>query len=71
MTKAFQRVALGLACVLALAACAGKSEQNAADQVGGDPSLPKASNFLLPPMQVPRFTGWKEGAMPTVAPGLK
>ena len=71
MTKAFQRAALGLACVLALAACAGKSEQNAADQVGGDPSLPKASNFLLPPMQVPRFTGWKEGATPTVAPGLK
>ncbi|NII53008.1 sorbosone dehydrogenase family protein [Luteibacter sp. SG786] len=71
MTKAFPRAALALACVLALAGCAGKSEQNAADQVGGAPSLPKARNFLLPPMQVPRFTGWKEGATPTVAPGLK
>ncbi|WP_448100565.1 PQQ-dependent sugar dehydrogenase [Luteibacter jiangsuensis] len=71
MTKAFQRSALALASLLALGGCAGKSEQNAADQVGGDPSLPKARHFLLPPMQVPRFTGWKEGATPTVAPGLR
>ncbi|NID05354.1 sorbosone dehydrogenase family protein [Luteibacter jiangsuensis] len=71
MTKALKPAVLALACVLTLAGCAGKSEQNAADQVGGDPSLPKARNFLLPPMEVPRFTGWKEGATPTVAPGLK
>lgn len=71
MTNAFQSSALALASLLALAGCAGKSDQNVADQVGDDPSLPKARNFLLPPMQVPRFTGWKEGAAPTVAQGLR
>jgi glucose/arabinose dehydrogenase len=71
MTKAIRPAALAFSCVLALGACSGKSQQNPADQVGSDPSLPKARNFLLPPMQVPRYTGWKQGAAPTVAPGLK
>ncbi|MGN6480789.1 PQQ-dependent sugar dehydrogenase [Luteibacter sp.] len=71
MSKHVYRGALALACVAILGGCAEKASQSAADQSGGNPSMPKAQNFLVPPMQVPDFAGWKDGAMPTVAPGLK
>lgn len=71
MAKPIYRSALTLACVALLGACSESGTQSAADQSGGDPSLPKAKNFLVPPMQVPEFAGWKEGAAPAVAPGLK
>jgi len=71
MSKHLYRGALALACVAMLGGCAEKASQSAADQSGGNPSMPKAQNFLVPPMQVPDFAGWKDGAMPTVAPGLK
>jgi glucose/arabinose dehydrogenase len=71
MAKPIYRSALTVACMALLGACSGDGTQSAADQSGGDPSLPKAKNFLVPPMQVPEFAGWKEGAAPTVAPGLK
>ena len=71
MSKHLYRGALALACMAMLGGCAEKASQSAADQSGGNPSMPKAQNFLVPPMQVPDFAGWKDGAMPTVAPGLK
>lgn len=71
MAKPIYRSALTLACLALLGACSESGTQSAADQSGGDPSLPKAKNFLVPPMQVPEFAGWKEGAAPVVAPGLK
>lgn len=71
MDKVMLRGALFLACTTLLAACAEKASQDAAQQSGAGPSLPKAQQFLVPPMQVPDFVGWKDGAAPTVAPGLK
>jgi glucose/arabinose dehydrogenase len=71
MAKTFYRSALTLACVAILGACSEKGSQGPIDQTGSDPALPKAKNFLVPPMQVPEFAGWKQGAAPTVAPGLK
>ncbi|WP_312691453.1 sorbosone dehydrogenase family protein [Kosakonia sp.] len=40
-------------------------------QVGPDPELPSAQNFLLPPMQVPEGVPWKNGEMPKVPQGMK
>jgi glucose/arabinose dehydrogenase len=71
MAKPIYRSALTLACVALLGACSESGTQSAADQSGSDPSMPKAKNFLVPPMQVPEFAGWAQGAAPTVAPGLK
>jgi glucose/arabinose dehydrogenase len=71
MVKHLHRGALAMACIVVLGACAGKASQDPAEQSGAEPSLPKARNFLVPPMQVPEFAGWAQGAAPTVAPGLK
>lgn len=57
--------------VAVLAGCSGSASYDAAQQSGANPPLPGARNFLVPPMQVPRYQGWAEGQMPTVAPGLK
>ncbi|EFE94501.1 PQQ-dependent sugar dehydrogenase [Serratia odorifera] len=40
-------------------------------QIGPNPELPQAKNFLMPPMQVPEGVPWKAGEMPKVAEGLK
>ncbi|KJV31333.1 PQQ-dependent sugar dehydrogenase [Luteibacter yeojuensis] len=71
MSKRLACYAIAMACAALLGACDEKASQTAAQQSGGDPSLPKAQRFLVPPMQVPKYVGWKQGAMPTVAPGLK
>ena len=62
-----------LACVavLLLSACARDATLDPAQQSGGDPPLPEARNFLMPPMQVPKGVGWKPNQAPTVASGLK
>jgi len=67
--RSHRAVALAALAML-LAACSGNASFTAAQQSGGDPPLPAARNFLLPPMQVPRGVGWKHGQAPTVAPGL-
>ncbi|HEY4091703.1 MAG TPA: sorbosone dehydrogenase family protein [Luteibacter sp.] len=71
MAKHLYRSVLAMACVAILGACSEKASLDAAQQSGSDPSMPKARNFFVPPMQVPDFAGWAQGAMPTVAPGLK
>ncbi len=40
-------------------------------QVGPNPVLPEPQQYLFPPMHLARVVGWKEGEVPTVAPGLK
>jgi glucose/arabinose dehydrogenase len=62
---------LGLALLGVLAGCAPHASLQPAQQSGGAPPLPAARDFLVPPMQVPRFEGWKDGRHPTVAAGLK
>lgn len=56
---------------LTLAGCDDGATLDPMTQVGPDPQLPKAQNFLLPPMQVPEGIPWKEGETPKVAQGLK
>lgn len=64
--------ALGMALVssLLLSACDDKAKVDMSKQIGGDPLLPKAQNFLVPPMQVPDGVGWKADQAPQVAAGL-
>lgn len=71
MIRLIHRGALALALVAALGACSEKASFEPAQQSGSDPTLPSAQRFLVPPMQVPDRAGWKNGQMPTVAPGLK
>ena len=62
-------VAAGLS--LLLSACNEKAKVDLSQQVGGNPELPKAKDFLVPPMQVPDGVGWKGDAKPQVVPGLR
>ncbi|MEO7199899.1 MAG: sorbosone dehydrogenase family protein [Dokdonella sp.] len=70
MIKSMVAPAMAIAC-LTLVACSGKASLEPVQQSGGDPPLPKARNFLLPPMQVPDGVGWKADQTPSVAAGLK
>jgi glucose/arabinose dehydrogenase len=54
----------------ALAACSSDGG-DPARQYGPDPYLPDPSQYLLPPMSVPKAIGWQPGEMPTVPAGLK
>ncbi|HEX4801554.1 MAG TPA: PQQ-dependent sugar dehydrogenase, partial [Sphingomicrobium sp.] len=54
----------------AVGACSDKGG-DPARQYGPNPWLPKPTQYLLPPMSVPRAVGWKPGEAPTVAPGLR
>ncbi|GAB6197189.1 PQQ-dependent sugar dehydrogenase [Lysobacter xanthus] len=71
MTDPMRRGACALAFALLLAGCGRDASLTTAQQSGGNPPLPRARDFLLPPMQVPRGVGWADGATPTVAPGLR
>ncbi|MEN4767697.1 PQQ-dependent sugar dehydrogenase [Duffyella gerundensis] len=64
-------IAFSLSSALLLTACDNGSTLDPAKQIGANPQLPEAKNFLLPPMQVPEGVAWKAGEMPTVAEGLK
>lgn len=59
-----------LATPLVLAGCDDGAKLKPEQQIGSDPALPAAQNFLLPPMQVPEGIAWKEGETPKVAEGL-
>ena len=56
---------------LLLSACSDKAQIDLSKQLGANPTLPDAKDFLVPPMQVPKGVGWQGNAMPKVAPGLK
>jgi glucose/arabinose dehydrogenase len=64
-------LSLAAGCALLLSACSEKAKMDPAQQTGGNPTLPAAKDFLVPPMQVPEGVGWKGNAMPTVAAGLQ
>lgn len=53
-----------------LSACDNTAKLDTSKQTGVDPLLPKAQNFLVPPMQVPTGIGWKGDQAPKVIPGL-
>lgn len=71
MHKASLARTCSVALVIVLAGCAGKPQYTPTQQAGPNPPLPEPRNYLVPPMQVPRYVGWKQGEMPTVAAGLK
>jgi glucose/arabinose dehydrogenase len=71
MSKTVVRSVLALALVAVLGGCGEKASLEPAQQSGNAPPLPKAQDFLLPPMQVPIGVGWAQGQSPKVAPGLK
>jgi glucose/arabinose dehydrogenase len=65
--------ALGLVAVssLVLTGCGDRERVDPAQQIGANPVLPKAQDFMVPPMQVPDGVGWKGDAAPKVVAGLK
>jgi glucose/arabinose dehydrogenase len=65
--------ALGLAAAstLLLSACGDSQRIDPATQIGANPVLPEAQDFLVPPMQVPDGVGWQGNGTPKVAQGLK
>lgn len=71
MDKHLVRHALVLAMIALLAGCADKASLKPPQQSGGEPPLPEAQNFLVPPMKVPTGVGWAEDQTPKVAAGLK
>lgn len=71
MNKILRLTPLSLLLALALSGCDQQAKLTPEQQSGADPHLPAAQHFLLPPMQVPQATGWREGATPRVADGLK
>ena len=70
MKHALRMTLLATASVLALAACSERAQLDPQVQMGNDPRLPAAQNFLVPPMQVPKGVGWQGDGHPTVAGGL-
>ena len=71
MNKIILRSVLVLAFGVLLGACSEKASYQPSQQSGDAPPLPAAHNFLVPPMQVPGYAGWKQGQTPKVAPGLR
>ncbi|QKJ89077.1 sorbosone dehydrogenase family protein [Paramixta manurensis] len=69
-TRAFFPL-MALSAAVILAGCDDTSSIDQDQQIGANPKLPAAQNFLLPPMKVPKGIGWKEGEKPKVAAGLK
>ncbi|WP_322102196.1 sorbosone dehydrogenase family protein [Paraburkholderia sp. J41] len=71
MNSALTKGALAAAVAIAASACSQHAQYDAAQQAGANPPLPQSRNFLAPPMEVPKYVGWRNGATPKVAAGLK
>jgi glucose/arabinose dehydrogenase len=56
---------------LLLSGCGDRERVDPAKQIGANPVLPKAKDFMVPPMQVPDGVGWKGDAKPAVVAGLQ
>lgn len=62
---------LAVSSALLLSGCDEQASIDPSKQMGPDPVLPKAQDFLIPPMQVPKGVAWQQGEMPKVADGLQ
>ncbi len=71
MKKHYVAVSLAFAVSMVISGCDEKAKFDPDRQVGPNPVLPKAQDFLLPPMQVPSGVGWTNNALPAAAAGLK
>jgi glucose/arabinose dehydrogenase len=57
-----------MAAAISLASCS--QPRSFADQQGPHPDLPKAEQYILPPMKITKPVGWKTGETPTVPDGF-
>ena len=62
---------LAVSSALLLSGCDEQASVDPSQQVGPNPVLPKAQDFLLPPMQVPKGVPWQASEKPKVADGLQ
>ncbi|AGB82548.1 MULTISPECIES: PQQ-dependent sugar dehydrogenase [Serratia] len=69
--KKFNTVLTAAILSALLAGCDNGAQLDPQKQIGPDPELPQAKNFLMPPMQVPEGAAWQQGEQPKVAEGLK
>lgn len=69
--KKFNTVLTAAILSTLLAGCDNGAQLDPQKQIGPDPELPQAKNFLMPPMQVPEGAAWRQGEQPKVAEGLK
>jgi glucose/arabinose dehydrogenase len=65
------RGTFAIAVAALVSGCNDHAQYDDEHQYGANPPLPAERNFLAPPMQVPKFVGWKNGQVPKVAQGLK
>ncbi|MFM0757567.1 MULTISPECIES: PQQ-dependent sugar dehydrogenase [Paraburkholderia] len=71
MNKLATTSALVVAMSALMSGCNEHAQYDASHQAGANPPMPEARNFFAPPMQVPKYVGWQNGATPKVADGLK
>lgn len=71
MNHQFKTLSVLTLAMLSLVACSKEKPLDNSVQVGPNPELPKAENFLIPPMQVPKYAGWAANALPKVTEDLK
>ena len=71
MNRKLWTLMLPVALATAITGCGEQSNIDPRQQVGLDPTLPAAQNFLVPPMKVPNGVGWQGDGHPAVASGLK
>jgi glucose/arabinose dehydrogenase len=65
-------LALLCGCTLLLAGCSDRDNSfDVQSQIGPNPNLPAAREYLFPPMHVPSIIGWKQGEKPNVPKGFK
>jgi len=71
MTRSLSRLAGLSAIAFALAACGETAKLQVVDGTGANPKLPEPNRTLIPTLNIAKAVGWREGAMPTSAPGTQ
>ncbi len=69
-TIAVTRIAAAAALVVLLAACRDSAELPDQATQGPNPTLPAPKEKLIPTLNIPKATGWKQGERPEAAKGL-
>ena len=64
MNKLATTSALVVAMSALMSGCNEHAQYDASHQAGANPPMPEARNFFAPPMQVPKYVGWQNGATP-------
>jgi len=71
MSRSSVRPLTALMVLAAMLAACGSKGGDPARQYGSNPDLPEPSEYLLPPMHVPKEIGWSPGETPTASAGLR